>query len=105
MSVLVCVGVGCKSFKYYIILLQPTQFTWQRFCTTFLKLTRFLQQLEHAARGFIGDGSLSLQLVFPDTIPSGDLVFGLDQNQSGLVHQFKNLLRLSLIQLLTDLQF
>lgn len=67
-------------------------------------LTRFLQELEHAARRPVGDGSLSLHLVLPHRIPSGDLVFGLDQNQSGLVQKLENLLCLPFIQLFADLQ-
>lgn len=65
-------------------------------------LTGFLQEPEHAARGFVGDGSLALHLVFPHGIPGSDLVFGLNQNQSGLVREFEDLLRLALVQLLAD---
>lgn len=68
-------------------------------------LTGFPQQLKHAARRFVGDGSLSLHLVFPHSIPGGDLVFGLNQNQSGLVQELEDLLGLPLIQFLANLEF
>lgn len=65
-------------------------------------LTGFLQEPEHAARGFVGDGSLALHLVLPDGVPGSDLVFGLDQNQSGLVRQLEDLLCLAFVQLLAE---
>lgn len=65
-------------------------------------LTRFLQQSEDAARRLVGHGSLSLHLVFPRCVPGGDLVLGLDQDQAGLVHDFKDLLSLPFIELLPN---
>lgn len=65
-------------------------------------LTGFLQESEHAACGFVGDGSFALHLVLPHGVPGSDLVFGLNQNQSGLVRELEDLLRFALVQLLAD---
>lgn len=74
-----------------------------RICSP-LDVTGFLEEPEHAARGRVGDGGLALHLVLPRRVPCGDLVFGLHQNQSGLVQQLKDLLRLPLAQLPAELQ-
>lgn len=66
------------------------------------RLTGFLQEPEHAARGFVGDGSLALHLVFPGCVPGSDLIFGLNQNHSGLVRQLEDLLRFAFVQLLAE---
>lgn len=63
-----------------------------------------MQELKHAARGLVGDGCLALHLILPGSVPCSDLVFGLDQNQTWLVLQLKDLLRLALAQLLAQLQ-
>lgn len=72
-----------------------------RFCGFF---TGLLQQFKHAARGFIGDGRFALHLVLPRCIPGSNLVFGLHQNQSGLIDDLEDLLGLALVQLLADAQ-
>lgn len=60
-------------------------------------LTRLLEEFEHIARGFVCNGSLALHLVFPCSISSSNLVFGLDQNQSRLLQDLKYLLCFALI--------
>lgn len=68
-------------------------------------LTRILEEFEHTARRFVCNGSLAFHLIFPCSIPSCNLVFRLDQNQSGLVQYLKYLFCFALIQFLADLQF
>lgn len=68
------------------------------------ELTSFLQEIEDAACGLVGDCCLALHLVFPHCVPRRDLVFGLDQNLAWHVQQLKDLLGLALAELFAKLQ-
>lgn len=67
--------------------------------------TCFLQQLEHAAGGGVGDGSLPLHPVLPGGIPCRYLVLGLHQNASRDIRQLIHFFRFTFINFFTKFKF
>lgn len=68
------------------------------------ELTSFLQELEDAGGGLVGNCCLALHLVFPCCVACRDLVFRLNQNLARYVQQLKDPLGLALTDLFAKLQ-